>query len=151
MITLYVAGLFILAVFSLYALIQSKSNRWLVFILIPLLTTMSLYTWKSVLILQGTPILGLPYGKNVKILWIHNEKPNILLLLRQDDAVFPKYHAVEWTLDNAIKAIEIQGNIENDISVEGTFIQPASNEEGVEVLRNFEEFESYQTSNPKFN
>jgi hypothetical protein len=100
--------------------------------------------------MQGTPINGLPYGKNVEILWTYNEKPAIYLLVRHENQIVPKYYMTDWTLDSAIGANEIQGDIDNDLPVEGKFVKPsAGGESGEGSLRDFESMNSFQSLNPK--
>jgi hypothetical protein len=72
------------------------------------------------------------------------------LLVRHENQIVPKYYMTDWTLDSAIGANEIQGDIDNDLPVEGTFVKPsAGGESGEGSLRDFESMNSFQSLNPK--
>ena len=99
---IYVASilLFLLAVVSVYALIQSKKNYLIMFILIPTILCSSIYTGYSIYVLQGTPIYDLPKGK-VELVWAEMQKPDIVFLVRHEDEKIPKYYRIPYTKENA--------------------------------------------------
>jgi len=96
MISLYVVGLFTLVLVCVYALIQSKANKWYTFTIIPFALIMALYTWKAVTALQGLPIYGLPYMKNVIVMYVYDQKPWIYAVLNTDDKGLMLYK-IDWT------------------------------------------------------
>jgi len=99
---IYVASvlLFLLAVVSIYALIKSRSNLILLFFLIPIILSSSIYTGYSIYVLQGTPINNLPEGK-VELIWAEMQKPDIIFLVRHEDETIPKYYRIPYTKNNA--------------------------------------------------
>tara|TARA_R110002074_G_scaffold109136_1_gene235427 strand:+ start:1260 stop:1769 length:510 start_codon:yes stop_codon:yes gene_type:complete len=110
MIVLYVIGLFLLVVVCVYALIQSKANRLYTFIIIPTALLMSLYSWQAITALQGMPIYGLPYNKEVQLLYAYDEKPWIYLLLSEPTKyVGPKLYKIDWSKENLQKVKELTG------------------------------------------
>jgi len=124
MIDLYIIGLFVLAGTSVYALIQSKTNRVIVFVLVPLILVMSLYTWRAVTLFQGSPIMGLPYDKQVQIVYVSKRKPNILLLLKHKDTPAPTYYAIPWTKENAQKITQLENYAKKGVKLDGKFKMP---------------------------
>ena len=108
MIMLYVVGLFMLVVICIYALIQSKANRVYTFIIIPTALIMSLYSWQAITALQGLPIYGLPYGKEIQVLYTYDEKPWIYALL-SEPTKGPKLYKIDWTKANLQKVKELSG------------------------------------------
>lgn len=123
MITAYVIGLFILALISVYALIQSKANRLITFVLIPVALVISLYSWQVVKALQGTPILGLPMNVESRVIYIHNEKPNILFLVQEksEEYQMPRYYSIPWTEKNAEEAEKMKRKGQQGMPVDGQF------------------------------
>ena len=73
--------IFLTSVITLYALIINRKNPIMLVILIPMLLTSSAYTGYSIYALQGTPIVGLPVGKDVEIVWVEPAKPWIRSLV----------------------------------------------------------------------
>jgi len=108
MIMLYVVGLFMLVVICIYALIQSKANRVYTFIIIPTALIMSLYSWQAITALQGLPIYGLPYSKEIQVLYTYDEKPWIYALL-SEPTKGPKLYKIDWTKANLQKVKELSG------------------------------------------
>ena len=149
MIELYVAGLFILGCVSLYSLIISKTNRWLVFILVPLILVMSLYTWKAITVLQGKPIMAMPIDENVEIIFVTNQKPTIFFLLRHEDDFVPRYYAIPWTEENAKKIARLENMKKAGLPLEGKIVikQRAGGSESPSL--DWEQTRSYQITNPK--
>jgi hypothetical protein len=123
MISLYVIGLFLLALISVYALIQSKTNRLVTFVLIPVALIISLYSWQVVKALQGTPIIGLPMNIESRVIYIHNEKPNILFLVQEksEEYQMPRYYSIPWTESNAQEAEKMKRKGQQGIPVDGQF------------------------------
>tara|TARA_B110000467_G_C18167598_1_gene393317 strand:- start:337 stop:846 length:510 start_codon:yes stop_codon:yes gene_type:complete len=110
MIILYVVGLFSLVVICVYALIQSKANRVYTFIIIPTALIMSLYSWQAITALQGFPIYGLPYDKEVQVLYTYDEKPWIYALLSEPTKYNgPKLYKIDWSKENLQKVKELSG------------------------------------------
>jgi hypothetical protein len=108
MIMLYVLGLFILVIICVYALIQSKANRLYTFIIIPTALIMSLYSWQAVKALQGIPIYGLPYNKEVQVIYSYDNKPWIYALVAELNKG-PKLYKIDWTKANLQKIKELSG------------------------------------------
>ena len=108
MIMLYVLGLFILVIICVYALIQSKANRLYTFIIIPTALIMSLYSWQAVKALQGIPIYGLPYNKEVQVIYSYDNKPWIYALVSELNKE-PKLYKIDWTKANLQKLKELSG------------------------------------------
>ena len=123
MITMYVIGLFLLALISVYALIQSKTNRLITFVLIPIALVISLYSWQVVKALQGTPIIGLPMNVESRVIYIHNEKPNILFLVQEksQEHQMPRYYSIPWTEKNAEEAEKMKRQSQRGTPVDGQF------------------------------
>lgn len=92
--------IFVTSVITLYALILSRKNPIMLLVLIPMLLTSSAYTGYSIYALQGTPITGIPAGKNVEIVWIEPAKPWIRLMIRVENESQPLYYRVEYTDEN---------------------------------------------------
>ncbi len=92
--------IFLTSVITLYALIINRKNPIMLVILIPMLLTSSAYTGYSIYALQGTPIVGLPVGKDVEIVWVEPAKPWIRLMLRIENTPEPLYYKVEYTDKN---------------------------------------------------
>jgi len=109
MIMLYVIGLFLLVVICVYALIQSKANRLYTFIIIPASLVMSLYSWQAITALQGLPIYGLPYDKEIQILYTYDEKPWIYILLSEPNKG-PILYKTDWSKANLQKLNELSGD-----------------------------------------
>lgn len=93
--------IFLLATLSLYALIVSRKNLALLFVLIPAALCASLYTGYTIYALQGTPIASeLPVDKNVEIAFAEPAKPWIYLLMRVDGAEEAVYYKIPYTENN---------------------------------------------------
>lgn len=127
MIYMYILGLFLLAGVSIWALIASRVNRWLVFVIVPLLLSMTLFTWQAITTLQGTPIIGITKEENVRVMWIHNEKPVILYIIKHPGKDTPRYYMIPWTEDNSRQAREQMEKVEKGIPVEGKFEKNPNN------------------------
>jgi len=109
MIKLYIIGLFTLILVCIYALIQSKANRWYTFTIIPFALAMSLYTWQAITALQGLPIHGLPFTKDVIVLYIYDQKPWIYVVLNTKNG--PMLYKVEWSKENQEKMQKLKGSV----------------------------------------
>lgn len=151
MITIYITGLFIIALVSVYSLIQSKANRWLVFFMIPLILVMSLYTWRAITILQGTPLDGLPYKETISIVHIDKRKPTITLLLKHKGDALPKYYAIPWTRENNDAVSKLQSRAKKGLDVEGKFSKPEKNSVSESLSFFFEATPDFSNTNPKNN
>lgn len=92
--------IFITSVITLYALILHRKNLILLIFLIPMLLTSTVYTGYSIYALQGTPIVGIPVGKSVEIVWVEPAKPWIRLMLRVEDQPQPIYYKMAYTKKN---------------------------------------------------
>lgn len=92
--------IFITSVITLYALILHRKNLILLIFLIPMLLTSTVYTGYSIYALQGTPIVGIPVGKSVEIVWVEPAKPWIRLMLRVEDQPQPVYYKMAYTKKN---------------------------------------------------
>jgi hypothetical protein len=145
MITLYAIGLFVVALTSVYALIQSRTNRILTFVLIPLVLTISVFSWQVVKMLEGTPIMGLPpQDQETRVLYIHNEKPLILFLVaeKSEEYKVPRYYAIPWTEKAAEEAERMKAQAKRGRPVDGKFTPKSYNDE-----QSFE-FSNIERSNP---
>lgn len=151
MITGYIIGLFILAGVSMYALIQSKTNRWIVFILIPIILCMSLYTWQAITFLQGKPVAGLPEDKEVEIIYISVRKPDIYLLMKHIDQQQPTYYFVPWTKENAKKLQQLRRLQQAGLDLQGKFTRKRKGNNSESESPQWEQTLSYQQRNPKNN
>ena len=150
MMELYIAGLFVLGCVSMYSLIQSRTNRWLMFVMIPLVLGMSLYTWQAITVLRGKPIPDLPIDENVEVIWVTNQKPQILLLLRHDDEFTPIYYSIPWTRENAKRIAGMEKIKKNGIKLEGKFKVKRNWKEGTDSWSiDWEQTRSYSDTNPK--
>ena len=110
MIMLYVIGLFVLILVCLYALIQSKANKLYTFIIIPLALVMASMTWQAITALQGLPIYGLPDEKKIEVMFVHDSKPWIFVLLNSADAG-PMFYKIDWSKDNSKKMQDLKNRI----------------------------------------
>jgi len=110
MIMVYVIGLFVLILVCLYALIQSKANKLYTFIIIPLALLMASMTWQAVTALQGMPIYGLPDEKKIEIMFIHDSKPWIFVLLNSAEAG-PMFYKIDWSKANSKKMQQLKNQI----------------------------------------
>ena len=109
MIMLYVVGLFTLILVCLYALIQSKANKLYTFIIIPLALLMASMTWQGIKLLQGMPVYGLPMETQVQVMFVHDSKPWIYVLLNSENG--PKFYKIDWTEENKKKMKDLQKKI----------------------------------------
>lgn len=129
-IVTYIAGLVVLTAISLYALIVSRSNRLVVFVLIPALLLMSVFTWQAVEHFRGTPIVdSLPEMENVTVIYIRIEKPDILYLIRHPDTQIPHYYREEWTEEKANEAKRMQQDMNAGLPMQGQFTRRYKNGE----------------------
>tara|TARA_B110000211_G_C13778170_1_gene420665 strand:+ start:20 stop:619 length:600 start_codon:yes stop_codon:yes gene_type:complete len=109
LIMVYIAGLFVLILVCMYALIQSKANKLYTFIIIPLALLMASMTWQGIKMLQGMPIYGLPWEEKIEVLYVQDTKPWIFVLVKEEDG--PKLYKIDWTEENKKKMKEIQKQI----------------------------------------
>lgn len=149
MIELYVAGLFLLGCVSMYSLIQSSTNRWLVFILIPLILVMCLFTWRAITVLQGKPIMHVPTDENVEIVFVTNQKPTIFFLLRHEDDFVPRYYSIPWTEENAKKIARLENLKKSGLKLEGKFVMRQKEGGSESPSLDWEQTRSYHITNPK--
>ena len=150
MMKLYIAGLFLLGCVSMYSLIQARTNRWLMFVMIPLVLGMCLYTWQAITVLRGKPIPDLPIDENVEVVWVTNQKPQILLLLRHDDEFTPIYYSIPWTQENAKRIAGMEKIKKNGIKLEGKFKVKRNWKEGTDSWSiDWEQTRNYSDTNPK--
>ena len=126
MIMMYVTGLFLLVLICVYALIQSKANRLYTFIIIPVALVMSLYSWQAITALQGLPIYGLPYDKEIQIIYTYDDKPWIYALLAQPNNS-PKLYKIDWTKANLQKMKELTG-VDGKSQPQGKFLKGLNGE-----------------------
>ena len=109
MILLYVVGLFTLILVCLYALIQSKANKLYTFTIIPLALIIASMTWQGIKLLQGMPVYGLPMETQVQVMFVHDSKPWIYVLLNSENG--PKFYKIDWTEENKKKMKDLQKKI----------------------------------------
>lgn len=89
--------IFVLSAITLYVLILNRKNIIILFVLIPLMLTSSLYTGYTIYALQGTPISGtVPTDVKVEIVWFEASKPWIYLLLRVDGGSEAVYYRIAY-------------------------------------------------------
>jgi len=109
MIQFYIVGLFTLILVCLYALIQSKANKLYTFIIIPLALIIASMTWQGIKLLQGMPVYGLPMQQQVQVMFVHDSKPWIYVLLNSENG--PKFYKIDWTEENKKKMKDLQKKI----------------------------------------
>ena len=109
MIQFYIVGLFTLILVCLYALIQSKANKLYTFIIIPLALIIASMTWQGIKLLQGMPVYGLPMETQVQVMFVHDSKPWIYVLLNSENG--PKFYKIDWTEENKKKMKDLQKKI----------------------------------------
>ena len=109
MIMVYITGLFTLILVCLYALIQSKANKLYTFIIIPLALIIASMTWQGIKLLQGMPVYGLPMETQVQVMFVHDSKPWIYVLLNSENG--PKFYKIDWTEENKKKMKDLQKKI----------------------------------------
>jgi len=109
MIMVYITGLFTLILVCLYALIQSKANKLYTFTIIPLALIIASMTWQGIKMLQGMPVHGLPMETQVQVMFVHDSKPWIYVLLNSENG--PKFYKIEWTEENKKKMKNLQQKI----------------------------------------
>jgi len=118
MIQLYIVGLFALILICLYALIQSKANKLYTFIIIPLALLIASMTWQGIKMLQGMPVYGLPMETQVQVMFVHDSKPWIYVLLNSENG--PKFYKIDWSEENKKKMKDLQKQIGSG-SADGKF------------------------------
>ena len=106
MIQFYIVGLFTLILVCLYALIQSKLYT---FTIIPLALIIASMTWQGIKLLQGMPVYGLPMQQQVQVMFVHDSKPWIYVLLNSENG--PKFYKIDWTEENKKKMKDLQKKI----------------------------------------
>jgi len=109
MIMVYITGLFTLILVCLYALIQSKANKLYTFTIIPLALIIASMTWQGIKMLQGMPVHGLPMETQVQVMFVHDSKPWIYVLLNSENG--PKFYKIEWNEENKEKMKQLQQSI----------------------------------------
>ena len=122
MIMVYITGLFTLILVCLYALIQSKANKLYTFIIIPLALLIASMTWQGIKLLQGMPVYGLPMETQVQVMFVHDSKPWIYVLLNSKNG--PKFYKIDWNEENKKKMKDLQKKIgssdgDGEFSMEG--------------------------------
>lgn len=123
--------LFILAAASVYALIVSKTNYLILFILTPLLLISSIYSAYTLYSLQGTPINGIPKGE-VEIVWIELANPDILFLARSaETGGTPFYYRIPYTQENLQQLNGVSERLENGITSHGIFESFSDSEDNI--------------------
>lgn len=100
MIYLWASVLIICVAFCLYIAIQSRKYPLVMFILVPMLLVASVYSVNVFYHIQGTPKHELPQGQ-IEILYVAIAKPNIYLLVKEDDATHPVYYRIDYTTQRA--------------------------------------------------
>lgn len=91
--------LFFVAAASIYALIVSRKNYIITFLLTPALLVASIFAGYTMFMLQGTPINGIPEG-NVEVVWVEMAKPEILFLARPETGGRPYYYVIPYNDNN---------------------------------------------------
>ena len=109
MIMVYITGLFTLILVCLYALIQSKANKLYTFTIIPLALLIASMTWQGIKLLQGMPVYGLPMETQVQVMFVHDSKPWIYVLLNSKNG--PKFYKIDWNEENKKKMKNLQQKI----------------------------------------
>ena len=91
--------LFVLAVFSLYAAIQSKQSK-ITFFLVPLILVTGIVSGYAIYSLQGTAIKGVPEGK-LEVIHIDVKKPWIWVLVVHEGDAEPKFYGLPYSDENS--------------------------------------------------
>ena len=138
MTSVYTAFLliFLTAVVAIYALIQSRKNYVLLFLLTPFILISSVFSGSVIYSLQGTPISGIP-DYEVEVLWVEMAKPDIFFMVRNLEAGgAPKYYRIDYNDPNKKKMSEMQEAMEQGKPVEGKFkiVNGGDSKSDVEVI-----------------
>lgn len=121
--------LFLLAAVSLYALIVSRRNYMLLFLLVPIMLVSSIYSSYTLYSLQGKPINGIPQGE-VELVWIEISNPDILFLARSTETGgTPTYYRIAYTDQNVQEMAGLLEDIQQGGQATGNF-QGESDGEG---------------------
>lgn len=116
---------FLTGVVTIYAIIQTGKNYALQSLMIPLILVSTIFAGYAIFILQGTPKNGIPDGE-VEILWVEQQKPNILFLARgteQGDSPIPKYYRIPYNDQNKKEINKMKRKMEMGMPVQGQFKQ----------------------------
>lgn len=142
MIMVYVIGLFFLILVCLYALIQSKANKLYTFIIIPLALVMASMTWQAVTALQGLPIYGFPDDKKIEVMFVHDSKPWIYVLLNNKKSG-PMFYKIDWSKSNQKKIQELKNKI-GTTGAQGTFKKTNQGESKSFIFVPMDDLSGYQ-------
>lgn len=115
--------LFALGATTIYALIISRKNYLMVFILTPLLLVSTIYSSNIILALLGSPIKGFPVNETVEVKWVEVADP-VIYFIALDTSVadtIPKYYVVPYTNQNRETMQELQKKLENGRQTQGEF------------------------------
>lgn len=118
MITNAIILFFIMAVIAIYALIQTRKNYFLLFLLIPFFLASTIYAAYAIYVLQGTPRNGIPTGK-VEMVFVQMQKPDILFLARVEEDPIPTYFRIPYNDENKKMMGQLQRQIESGQAPEG--------------------------------
>lgn len=118
MITNAIILFFIMAVIAVYALIQTRKNYFLLFLLIPFFLASTIYAAYAIYVLQGTPRDGVPRG-TVEMVHVIMQKPDILFLARVGDNTIPTYFRIPYNDENKKMMGKLQQQIEAGQAPEG--------------------------------
>jgi hypothetical protein len=110
---------FLMAVVSIYALIQTRKNYILLFILIPFILVSTIFAGYSIFALQGTPKRSVPSGE-IEIVFVEVAKPDIVFLARIDGEGLPLYFRIPYTDENKKLMGKLQRDLEIGQKIEGS-------------------------------
>jgi len=115
--------LFALGSTTIYALIISRRNYLMVFILTPLLLVSTIYSSNIILALLGSPIKGFPVNETVEIKWVEVADPVIYFIALDTELANtkPKYYVVPYNQQNRDTMQELKKRLENGRQAQGEF------------------------------
>jgi len=110
---------FLMAAVAIYALIQTRKNYILLFILIPFILASAIFAGYSIFVLQGTPRNGVPSGE-IEMVFVEMAKPDIVFLARINGEGIPVYYRIPYTKENRDMMNQIMRDLEMGKVAEGT-------------------------------
>lgn len=98
--TIALASFLILAAFSLYALIITRTNKLTTLVLVALIVASGYIAHHSVRYYAGTAITTPPEG-NFQLLAVTVSEPDILIIVQEDNKKAPRFFRIPYTKENA--------------------------------------------------
>lgn len=120
-VELAIISVFILAVFSLYTVIQAKQNL-ATFVLVPVIIICGLLGGSAIYSLRGTAIEAMPEGI-VDVLVVEIKKPDILLIVKHKGDDEELFYKIPYSKENAREMQGIKTRQKMGMQSEGEFSQ----------------------------